>query len=99
MVQPEAHLKLEMNVCRLLGVVSSADFHQAKHALEVSHFKAFHKFLEITISSDQVLSGEHPEQFVFGGEHCVPMMECQWAEYVEKLRKVLIMNLKLIYIL
>ena len=26
-----------MNVCRLLGVVGSADFHQAKHALEVSH--------------------------------------------------------------
>jgi hypothetical protein len=32
-----------MNVCRVLGVVGSADFHQAKHALEVSHLKAFDK--------------------------------------------------------
>lgn len=32
-----------MNVCRVLGVVGSADFHQAKHALEVSHLKEFDK--------------------------------------------------------
>lgn len=35
-----------------------------------------------------MLSGEYPEQFVFGGEQCVPMMEYQWEDYVENLRKV-----------
>lgn len=44
--------------------------------------------LHMYFLSYQVLCGEYPEQFVFGGEQCVPMMEYQWEEYVENLRKV-----------
>lgn len=78
-----------MNVCRLLGVVGSGEFHQAKHALEVSHLKAFLRRLHKLL---QVLSGAYPEQFLFGGDQCVPMMEYQWEEYVENLRKVFTMS-------